>query len=61
MAKKPRPGTEPIYDEAMPEGVNVRFPKEMLEKIDRLRHRRIDKPNRSVMIRELVASALTSV
>lgn len=38
--------------------VMVRFPQEMIEAIDAIINDRMDKPDRSSMIRELIAEAL---
>jgi len=38
--------------------IALRLPTEMLEAIDTLRHQRMDRPDRTAMIRELLAHAL---
>lgn len=38
--------------------VQVRFPSEMLARIDAIRDKRLDRPERSIVIRELIAEGL---
>lgn len=61
MAKRiepPRRGRPPKNAAAMLSPVMVRFPREMIEAIDAIIDDRMDKPDRSSMIRELIAEAL---
>ena len=52
-----RPAMQP---EARMGAIAVRFPAEMLAEIDAVRADRLDAPDRSSMIRELVAEALVA-
>jgi len=45
---------------ALAEPLSLRFPAEMLEAIDAIAVSRMDQPDRSAVIRELVAEALTA-
>jgi metal-responsive CopG/Arc/MetJ family transcriptional regulator len=59
MAKttKRRPRGRPKGDDAM-EQIAIRFPKPMLALVDEIVAGRLDRPDRSSVIRELVAEAL---
>lgn len=39
--------------------VQIRFPSEMLARIDAIREQRLDRPDRSIVIRELIAEGLS--
>lgn len=49
---RPRLGARPSVQ------VAIRFPAEMIETIDEMAEIRLDKPDRAVLIRELLAEAL---
>jgi Arc/MetJ-type ribon-helix-helix transcriptional regulator len=56
--KNPRRGRPPIGKRALGEPLSLRFPAEMLEAIDAIVAGRMDRPDRSAVVRELVAEAL---
>lgn len=51
-------GRPPKSDAAMLAPIMVRFPGPMVEEIDRIVAQRLDQPDRSSVIRELIAEAL---
>ena len=57
MDKRGR-GRPPKGDDTMLQPVTIRLPKEMDEEIERRRMRRLDRPDKSTLIRELLAKAL---
>ena len=58
-SKRPRGrGRPPFEDDAMVQ-LAIRFPKPMLAAIDKMIVGRLDRPDRSAVIRELIAEALT--
>lgn len=56
-AAKRRPRGRPKGDDTM-EQIAIRFPRPMLALVDEIVARRLDRPDRSSIIRELVAEAL---
>ena len=54
----PKRGRPSIGERALRSPVALRFPDEMLEAIDEIAASRMDRPDRSAVIRELVAEAL---
>ena len=58
MKKRVKTGRPPIGTEAMMSPMPVRFPKEMRERIEAIRAQRMDRPEASAVIRELIAEAL---
>jgi Arc/MetJ-type ribon-helix-helix transcriptional regulator len=62
MTSKPKrgPGRPPKEGKAMMTPIPVRFPEEMIEAIEAIQAKRMDRPEKSAVIRELVAEALTA-
>jgi Arc/MetJ-type ribon-helix-helix transcriptional regulator len=59
MATRPkRKGRPPVGRHTMGAPIALRFPEEMLEAIDAISASRMDRPDRSAVIRQLVAEAL---
>ena len=58
MKKRVKMGRPPMGTEAMMSPMPVRFPKEMRDRIEAIRAQRLDKPEVSAVIRELIAEAL---
>jgi hypothetical protein len=58
MKKRVKTGRPPIGTEAMMSPMPVRFPKEMRDRIEAIRAQRLDRPEVSAVIRELIAEAL---
>jgi metal-responsive CopG/Arc/MetJ family transcriptional regulator len=54
-----RPRGRPPSDETM-EQIAIRFPKPMLATIDAMLRGRLDRPDRSAIIRELLAEAIAA-
>jgi len=62
MGKKPRRAGRPAKaPDSLQTNVPVRFPPVMIEAIDAERTARLDAPDRSAMIRELVALGLAAL
>jgi hypothetical protein len=55
---KATPGRPPRGEEAMLQPVTIRLPAEMVRQIEALRAGRLDAPDKSTLIRELLAKAL---
>jgi len=55
---KVKTGRPPLGTEAMMPPMPVRFPKEMRDRIEAIRAQRLDRPEISAVIRELIAEAL---
>jgi hypothetical protein len=55
---KATPGRPPKGDDAMLQPVTIRLPAEMVRQIEALRAGRLDAPDKSTLIRELLAKAL---
>ena len=53
-----RRGRPPKNDDAMLDRVNIRIPREMMRRIAEISNERLDKPDKAVVIRELLAVAL---
>jgi len=53
-----RMGRPPKDENAMLERINIRIPPEMARRIETISRERMDKPDKSVVIRELLAVAL---
>jgi len=51
-------GRSPIGDEAMLEPVTIRLPREMVARINAIRSQRLDRPDKSTVVRELIAKGL---
>lgn len=58
--KRKRPRGRPSLGEDAMEQIAIRFPKAMLTAVDAIIVGRLDRPDRSSIIRELVAEALRS-
>lgn len=57
--KKKRPrGRPPVTDQPQMQQVSTWLPEPMLDKIAEIRIRRLDRPDRSTVVRELLAEAL---
>jgi metal-responsive CopG/Arc/MetJ family transcriptional regulator len=57
---KPRPRGRPAKGDDVMEQIAIRFPKPMLAMVDNIIADRLDGPDRSSIIRELVAEALAA-
>ena len=57
-AAKRRPRGRPFKGADAMEQIAIRFPKPMLDRVDEIIAGRLDRPDRSSIIRELVAEAL---
>ncbi|HVT27684.1 MAG TPA: hypothetical protein VHE81_06660 [Lacipirellulaceae bacterium] len=55
--QKPSPGRPPMLNEAMKQ-IAIRLPHEMLDQIEEIVGERFGQPDRTAVIRELLASAL---
>lgn len=60
MIKKAKAGRPPKGDKAMMTPIAVRFPEPMRTEIERIQASRMDRPDLSAIIRELVAEALAN-
>ena len=58
MTKKPQRGRPPLGNRALLAPVMIRFPAVLLKQIDRIAAKRLDRPARSAIVRELVAEAI---
>lgn len=53
-------GRPPVHGRTMMTPIPVRFPTEMIEAIEAIQAQRMDRPEKSAIIRELVAEALAA-
>lgn len=57
--EKPKRGRPPVSgEEALMEPITIRFPQEMMRRINKIREQRLDQPDKSTIVRELVAKGL---
>ena len=59
MAKTAKRGRPPKDGTAMLEPITIRLPPEMARKIEAIRAKRLDAPDKATIIRELLAKALS--